>query len=157
MRESRFIPLVEYMRSKHMELQTPEESTIAQPILELPADDARAGAAARLFYARLEDALQAALPALLCDCVHTILGRELSCEPMEFRAIITRLIESLRDEEPVRLRVHPSRIETIDFDLPLHGDASLGRDDCIIELRSGSFDARLATRIDALIARAGTL
>ena len=155
MRESRFIPLVEYMRSKHMELQTPEESTIPQPSVERPADDARAGAAARLFYARLEDALQAALPNLLRDCVHTILGRELCCEPVEFQAIVTRLIESLRDEEPLRLRVHPSRIETLTCDLPLHGDADLGCNDCVIELRSGSFDARLTTRIDALIARAG--
>lgn len=155
MRESRFIPLVEYLRPKPAEQNSADESPLPQSSAEPPVDDLRVGAAARRFYARMEDALHAALPALLADCVHTILGRELRFEPADFRSVVTRLIESLRDEEPIRCRVHPSRIEELACDLPLLGDPSLGYDDCVFEVRSGSFDARLSTRIDALIARAG--
>ena len=154
MRESRFIPLVEYMRPMQSEMREPEAPEMPQPTADTSPDEARVAAAARRFYARLEDGLSAALPALLRDCVHTILGRELTSEPADFRAIVARLIETLRDEEPLRLRVHPSRIEMLVGDLPLHADPSLGRDDCIIEVRSGSFDARFATRIETLLAHA---
>ena len=158
MRESRFVPLVEYMRPKQSDADEPDTSGWQQPATEsgtvLSPDEARVGATARRFYARIEDALQAALPTLLRDCVHTILGRELTREPADFRAIVARLVDGVRDEEPLRLRVHPSRIEMLTCDLPVHADSTLGCDDCVIELRSGSLDARFATRIDALIARA---
>ncbi len=158
MRDSRFVPLVEYMRPKQTDADEPDTSGWPQPAPQsnpvISPDDARVGAAARRFYARIEDALQAALPTLLRDCVHTILGRELTREPADFCAIVARLIDDVRHEEPLRLRIHPSRVETLTCDLPVHADSTLGCDDCVIELRSGSLDARFATRIDALVARA---
>lgn len=127
-----------------------ESEKIAPP--PSPRDDALADA--RRFRAALAEALDAALTELLRDVSCEVLGRELQLAPADVSAIACDALKRYDADVPLRLRAHPDdapRLEALE--LPIILDAALRRGDVTIELRSGTIDASLGARLEALLAR----
>jgi len=102
--------------------------------------------------AALADAVQAALADLLTDIAADVLGRELELQACDLDAIVGRALERYGDATLVHVRVHPDDASAID-QYPLRPDPSLRRGDAIIEVHSGTIDARLGVRLDRVLQR----
>lgn len=106
----------------------------------------------RLFRARLEDELAIALDALLPDVVADVLGRELRLGAIDLQRIVGAAIARYAHEEPLRVRVHPDDAESVaELALGIVCDENLRRGDAVLELRSGTMDATLGTRLETLL------
>ena len=100
--------------------------------------------AARLFRARLADALDEARATLLRGIAIAVVGRELALAP----CVLDRIVADAASRAPVvRVRVAPCDTTGIDLALPVVGDASLAPGDVVIELEGGAIDARLGVRL----------
>ena len=106
----------------------------------------------RIFRARLADAFDAERDRLLRDLAYAVLGRELMLAPVDLAAIVARVIAEHPDAQPVRVRVAPSDVRTLDAaTVPaIVADASLAPGDAIVELTNASIDGRLGIRLSAL-------
>lgn len=102
--------------------------------------------------AALADAVQAALADLLTDIAAGVLGRELQLKACDLGAIVGRALERYGDVTPVCVRVHPDDAGAVDG-YPIRSDSSLRRGDAIIEVQSGTIDARLGVRLDRVLHR----
>lgn len=102
---------------------------------------------ARLFRARLADALDAAVPALLRELATRVLGRELRLEPTALEPLLRAVLAATPG---VRVRVAPEDVRVV-CDLPLVADASLAPGDALVELDGGDVDARLGTRLAVVL------
>lgn len=109
----------------------------------------------RLFRARLEDELAIALDALLSDVAAEVLGRELRLGAVDLQRIVSAAIARYAHEEPLRVRVHPDDAEPLaELALGIVCDENLRRGDAVLELRSGTIDATLGTRLETLLHKA---
>ena len=117
------------------------------PVQTDPPDVRDAVRAARLFRARLADALDAALDAMLRELASAVLARELRIEP----ANIARLAAQTMAHAPVvRVRVCPEDVHLV-TDTEVIADAALLPGDAIFELDGGAFDARLGVRLASVL------
>lgn len=109
----------------------------------------------RLFRARLEDELAIALDALLPDVAADVLGRELRLGAIDLQKIVTAAIARYAHEELLRVRVHPDDAASLSgLALGIVCDKTLRRGDAVLELRSGTIDATLGTRLETLLDKA---
>ncbi len=103
------------------------------------------------WYARLDDALDAACARLLHDIAAGVLARELELAPCEIAAIVERI----RDEmlgDPLCVRLHPDdAARWSDASLPCRRDDSLVPGDALLELHEGSIDARFGVRLQSVL------
>jgi hypothetical protein len=102
---------------------------------------------ARLFRARLADALDDAVARLVRDLAADVLARELRLAPCELAALVRRVL----DRAPVvRVRVAPADVARV-RGVPVLADPALTAGDAIVELASGALDARLGVRLAAVL------
>ncbi|HZO93332.1 MAG TPA: hypothetical protein VFB22_06140 [Candidatus Baltobacteraceae bacterium] len=102
---------------------------------------------ARLFRARLADALDAAVALLMRRFASDVLARELRTAPCDVATIVRRLAS----EAPVvRVRVAPEDA-ALGTSLPVAVDEALQPGDAIVELAGGELDARLGVRLAAIL------
>lgn len=147
-----FVPLHAWLRGPVVE-PTVEIATVAacEDVPAIERDVALALRDARLFRARLADALDDAVARLLPDVMLRVLGRELTIAPADVAAIVART----RDAAPARLLLHV-RVAPIDAAMvlgavPVLADATLAAGDALLVFADGSVDATLGVRMrDAL-------
>lgn len=152
-----FMPLRQWAASCNAAPVVPSEIVGAAESCE-EVDERGAGAQSamlsemRVWYARLNDALDAACERVLIEIAAGVLARELQLAPCD----LSRLTASLRGEslgEPLRLRLHPGDAVRYGADaLPILADSTLEPGDAILELREGSIDARFGIRLAAALA-----
>lgn len=106
----------------------------------------------RLFRARVAEALEQTLRALLCDIAAEVLARELQLAPPEIETIVARSLERFAKGEPLRLRVHPADAPAVQCGIPVVEDARLPHGDVVIELRDGAVVSSLGLRLEAVLA-----
>ena len=106
---------------------------------------------ARIFHARIAEAVEDAVESLLGDIAAIVLGRELELSSADISAITERALQQFAAEEPVRLRAHPDEVDVLDCAVPVVADDALRRGDVVIELRTGTVDATLGARLDAVM------
>lgn len=127
----------------------PETSTPAAS----PDELAEAIRAARRFRAALADALDVALAQLLDAISREVLARELAVAPADVAAIVRRALGELEPEKALAIRAHPEDVESIrELEIESTPDAALRRGDIVIELRSGTIDMRVETRLESALA-----
>jgi len=124
-----------------------EESAAQDDTLELMRE-------VRLFYARVVEAVEAAVETLVADIAVDVLGRELLLAPCDIEAIVDRALARFTSEQPLRVRVHPDDAVLLQCAVPVVADERLRAGDAVVELREGSVDASLGVRLAALV-RAG--
>lgn len=108
----------------------------------------------RRFRAALADALDAQLREIVREVACEVLGRELRLAPADVTAIATGALERYAADGPLRLRAHPLDARALEtLELPIVADGALRRGDLTIELRSGTIDASLGARLEALLER----
>jgi hypothetical protein len=112
-------------------------------------DDAVAGALrdARLFRARLADALDDAVARLVREIATDVLARELRLAPCEIAVLVRRVLERA---PVVRVRVAPADL-TLVPGVPVLADPDLSAGDAVLELGRGELDARLGVRLAAVL------
>ncbi len=107
---------------------------------------------ARLFRARLSEALECTLERLCNGIAHDVLARELLLAPADVRAICERLMERYVGEGPVRIRVHPSERDALHgFDVPVVEDVRVQRGGLILDVCNGALDASLDVRLEHVL------
>jgi len=109
-------------------------------------DDAAARAAlhdARLFRARLADALDAAVPMLLRDLASRVLARELRIAPCDIDALVRACASR---GAAIHVRVAPGEAIAA-CAVPVLRDDALAPGDAVVELEGGAIDARFGTRV----------
>jgi len=110
-----------------------------------------AARAARLFCARIGEAVEGAVETLLEDIASEVLARELRLAPADIDAIVSRVLQRFIAEEPVRVRVHPDEAALVRCAVPVAADAALKRGDAVLDLRSGSVEASLGVRLESVL------
>jgi len=106
---------------------------------------------ARLFSARLADALDARLARLLAAIASEIVARELRLAPVDLAALAARIAAD-HAASPLAIRVAPSDRDALAAcDLPVIEDAVLEPGDAIVVFAAGEIDARLGVRLAAVI------
>jgi flagellar biosynthesis/type III secretory pathway protein FliH len=157
---SGFVPLESFFQLHPNETARDEVEVQASPSHAGGGDEAAckdertvdALAAARRFHAALADALDAALDALVRKIAREVLGRDLALAPVDIAAIASSVLYRYAAESPVCLRAHPDQINQLaGLGLGVVADPKLGRGDIIVELRSGTIDARLAARLECVL------
>jgi flagellar biosynthesis/type III secretory pathway protein FliH len=119
-----------------------------------PADVMEAVAQARRFSAALSDAVAAALDDVLRDIACDVLARELMLAPADIAAIARHALERYAGDTPLKLRVHPDDLSTVEsLEVPAAVDPQLRRGDVTLDLRSGSIDASLHARLESLLSQ----
>lgn len=102
---------------------------------------------ARLFRARLADALDAAVARLARDIAADVLVRELRLAPCDVAALVQH---ALNHAPVVRVRVAPGDVLRV-RDVPVIADPALSEGDAIVELANGALDARLGVRLAVVL------
>lgn len=133
--------------------EAPPETTAPVPTESLVPEDLETTLrAARRFRAALSDALDAALPELLRAIAEEVLARELRLEPAAIARVVATALERAGEEHVVAIRIHPGEREALaPLGLITVSDPSLARGDCRVELRSGTIDASLRSRLETVI------
>jgi flagellar biosynthesis/type III secretory pathway protein FliH len=147
-----FVSLAQWLRPE------PESSACAEAELEPVAvnDEPATGledlfAEIRRFRAAFADACERESLAVVRDAALTVLGRELRLQPADIGAIVRRICDTRRDCEPLRVRVARCDVAACSVDLPVVADETLRSGDAVIEVRSGTIDARLGVRLETLL------
>ncbi len=128
------------------------ESSPDEALDETPADASEVDmllCEVRRFRAALADACQRECANVLREAVVAVLGRDLTLEPTDVAAIVRRICSETASEV-LRVRVAPCDAPDIS-DVVCVLDESLRGGDAVIELRSGTIDARLGVRLAALL------
>ncbi len=106
----------------------------------------------RLFHARIEEGIEAAIAILRSDIAAEIVGRELQLAPVAIDEIVRRAVRRFRVESPVRVRVHPEDAGSLAEDgIQTVADPDLRRGDAVLEMGGGTIDLTLGVRLDAVL------
>ncbi len=126
----------------------PDEDTIEETL-----DDAldRVCAQIRLFGAALAEACEREALAAVADAAIAVLGRELTLHPPEIASIVRDACARVPVGEILRVRVSRADAGHCFGDLAVSVDESLRSGDALVELRSGTIDARLGVRLQRLL------
>jgi flagellar assembly protein FliH len=102
---------------------------------------------ARLFRARLGDALEAATARLIRELASDVLARELKLAPCDVDALVRRVLERA---PVVRVRVAPADVAHVRA-APCVADPALAPGDVLVELNGGALDARFGVRLATVL------
>ncbi len=125
-------------------------ATVDASLASRPADDEAFRNAlrdARLFRARLADALDEAVPRLLRELAVRVVARELRLAPCDIEAIVRDVV---RRAPAVCIRVAPGESACV-REVAVVPDDALDAGDAIVELHGGAVDARLGARIAVVL------
>ena len=152
--EREFVSLADALRPPAAVTVSARDVVLAEPAdvpePALPEDVADAAAAvrdARLFRARLADALDDASSRLVRELAAAVIARELRLAPCDVEAVVR---DVLRLAPAVRVRLAPSEAARV-ADIPVIADPSLEPGDAIVELAGGTIDARLGVRLATVL------
>lgn len=150
MHDPAFVALAVFLRPE------PAQSSGDAGVEDAPPVDAdelaETVAAVRCFRAALADALDVAVQTLLADIAAGVLARELELAPSDIAGVVARARERFASEDPLVVRVHPGDLARLaGAPFTTVADERLRRGDVTIELHSGTIDARLGTRLDAVL------
>ena len=101
---------------------------------------------ARLFRARIAEAVDAAVETVLSHVAQRVLARELHSAPCDIEAVVDACLAHVLERPGLRVLVHPddvARVRSVDA----HGDATLERGDCVLALEYGSVRSTLSLRL----------
>lgn len=148
MREADFVSLAEMLIRSAAPPVAPEEVPAPVAAPEAHADIAAVARSAalreaRLFRARLADALDEALARLLREVAADVVARELQLAPCD----VARIVERAQRSAPVvavRLAAADAARVT---QLPVVIDDALHPGDAVLEVAGGTVDARLGVRL----------
>lgn len=150
-----FISLASQLRAQH-DRETgagvPELAFEEEPDEPRLAEERELLREVRLFRARIAEALEQTLRALLCDIAAEVLARELQLAPADIAAIALRVLERFAQEEPLRVRVHPDDAPQVRCGIPVVEDPRLPQGDVVIELRDGAVVSSLGMRLGGVLA-----
>lgn len=121
-------------------LEPVEEDRPSLPEFEGVARDAR------LFRARIAEAVDAAVETVLSHVAQRVLARELQTAPCDIEAVVDACLAHVLERPGLRVLVHPddvARIRSVDA----QGDASLEPGDCVLALEYGSVRSTLSLRL----------
>lgn len=140
-----FVPLAAFLASPAAPVDEIPVPPSPEPEAIVPADpDVRAAARdARLFSARLADALAHATSRLIADLAADVLARELRLAPADVDALAARVVQRA---PVVRMRVALEEAVLVHA-LPVVADPLLEPGDVVFELDGGDVDARLGVRL----------
>jgi flagellar biosynthesis/type III secretory pathway protein FliH len=103
----------------------------------------------RRFRAALADALDVAVQQLLAEIAENVVARELTLAGADVAAVVAKTRERFLNERVLRVRVHPrDRNALCGLEIDVVLDENLSPGDVIAELRSGTIDLRLRTRLE---------
>jgi flagellar biosynthesis/type III secretory pathway protein FliH len=136
--------------------EVPAFEIIEQPLAhaepaESAADEIGLLREMRLFRARVIEATEAAVETLVADIAADVLARELLLTPADVETIVDRALQRFLEDEPLRVRVHAGDAPKLECGVPVVADDTLRRGDAVIELRTGTIDARLGVRLATLL------
>ncbi len=141
-----FISLAALLRD-----DAPQDAQKEPPAVAVPHDIDAALRAARLFRAGIADAVQNAADAMLSEIASNVLARELQLAPSDVGVIVKRVVDRYFSSSPLRIRLNPEEAPLVDCPLPVVVDPALQAGDVCVDLRDGSIDAKLTTRLDYAI------
>ena len=131
----------------------PERAPV-ESVPAAPSETDEAFAAVRRFHAALADALEVALHDVLREIACDVLARELRLAPADIAGVAADVLGRFAAEEPVRVRVHPGDAVLLPpLPIAIVSDSGLRRGDVLLEVRSGTIDASLGARLEAVLAR----
>jgi len=149
-----FVPLATLLAAPPSGVQTEveeEPKVVDQPAI--PAEREEMLGAARRFHAALGDALDSAVQHLLPAIARDVVGRELRCAEADLAVIVRAALERFHSEKVLSVRVNPSDARALDgVDIPLIADPALEPGELWLELRSGTIDLTLETRLNEALA-----
>ncbi len=109
--------------------------------------------AERLFRAALADALEVEVARLLTAIARDVLARELELKPADVAALASAALERHADAGIVRVRAHPDDVDALArAGVAAVADECVRRNGVLVEVRSGTIDVSVETRLDALLA-----
>lgn len=150
-----FVPLAAYLRPPAPEPALASSApTAPEPeIAPVSFEYDETLRAARRFRAALADVLDAAVQQLLPTIAREVLARELRLEGADVAAIVTAALDRFDEERVLSVRAHPHDCEALArIELERIADDALLPGDIFLELRSGTIDLRLRTRLDGVLA-----
>ena len=153
-----FIPLARFLSPPPPEpvaLPLPAPPAAGEPLApsSQPAESfteyAATFGAVRRFRAALADALGVAVQQLLAEIAENVLARELTLAGADVAAVVAKTRERFANERVLTVRVHPrDRDALCGLEIDVVLDESLAPGDVMAELRSGTIDLRLRTRLE---------
>ncbi len=153
-----FVPLADLLRPAVVH-ETAVEGTCPQadePVVVAAAapvapETVAAIREARLFRARLADALDARLARLLAAIASEIVVRDVQIAPANLAALVARIVDE-QVAAPQSVRVSPAdRNALAGCDLDVIEDDSLAAGDAVVAFLAGEIDARLGVRLAAVL------
>ncbi|GAC1656049.1 MAG: hypothetical protein NVS9B12_07530 [Vulcanimicrobiaceae bacterium] len=118
------------------------------------ADLAEAGRRVRLFKAHLQEVLMRELRGLLAGIAREVLARELLLAPADIGVIVEDALKGIPRSDTLRVRVHPGDVTALKgCSVPVLAEGSLRCGDAVFELKNGTINVTLQTRLEALVAR----
>jgi flagellar biosynthesis/type III secretory pathway protein FliH len=154
-----FIPLAAFLRPPPGPMPMLEERMAAvafagdEPTDEIAQEYALVFSAIRRFRAGIADALDAAIQRLLLHIGESVVARELQIAPPDLAAIVAKARERAAAERAIAVRVHPTQGHLLaTLSVETHEDDRLAPGDVVLELRSGTIDLRLRTRLAMALA-----
>jgi hypothetical protein len=105
----------------------------------------------RVFHARVIEAVETAVETLVEDIAADVLGRELLLAPCDIEAIVDRALARFSSEQALRVRVHAGDAARLQCAVPVVADERLRAGDAVIELRDGTVDVSLGTRLSTIV------
>ena len=150
-----FVPLAAFLRPpppalpEALEIKVLDEGSAGVARSDdLAAEYAAVFSSIRRFRAGIADALDAAVQRLLEEVAENVVARELQIAPPDITAIVAKARERATAERVITVRVHPAQRKALaTLNLDVHEDERLQPADVVVELRSGTIDLRLRTRI----------
>ncbi len=105
----------------------------------------------RLFKAAVAEGVDHAVRQICADLAAEVLARELQITSVDIDAIVQRLSARFFNDDPLRVRLHPSEATLVNCGLPVVADGALLPGDAVLELRSGSIEATLGVRLQSIL------
>jgi flagellar biosynthesis/type III secretory pathway protein FliH len=102
--------------------------------------------------ARVAELLEERAEASLADLAQRVLGRELHASPAEISALLAQTVAEFAVTEPLVLRVSSADAERLRTKWPIVVDPTLTSGDFAIDVDDGTYDLKLQTRLDAMLA-----
>jgi len=155
-----FVPFARYA-GLHMPACTPEIPVPSEPAP--PCDKTQAShddapeladlvAEIRRFRARLAEASDLLQERLARELAWAVLGRELMLGPCEMQSLVESALERIAPQRPLEVRLHPDDAQRCAIDgLAVIADEQVRRGDALLMLHTGTLDAGLGVRLDALL------
>ncbi len=154
MRE-KFLSLAQWLIPHEVAEAPPEQvaSTLdeSQANVTYPFDVEKLLGEARRFRAALSAAVDESRVFLLREIATEVVARELELRDVDVRAVVARACERYEIEAPIAVRVHPADAAVVRLAYPAIEDSELRRGDAIVEIATGTIDARLGVRLDRVL------